>query len=437
MVAALAATENRYKATVDVSGAYLHAPITSVRVFVRLEPTIAQILVKLDPSYKPFLTDKNEIIVELDRALYGCVESARAWYNLLTSYLMDYGFTPNPFDKCVFNLISDSGAQLTICVHVDDLFITCRSYIDLHSFIKALNRRFSGCNIHTSGPYNYIGMTFEFLTVERDGTTYSSVKVSQVKLINEILDDVGSVANRVTPASESLFNIADGILKLANKEREIFHSRVAKLLYLAKHSRPDILLAVSFLTTRVKQPDEADAEKLARLIGYISATKDRCLILDGSKGKVIAHVDASFAVHSEMQSHTGIVISIGNGAVFAKSSKQRLVTKSSTEAELVGISDALGYIIWTRNWMTAQGYSQEPATIYQDNQSTIVLAHKGHTSGERTRHINIRYFFITDRIKDGEVSVKYLHTSQMTADGGSKPLQGRNFYNFVKAILNL
>jgi hypothetical protein len=226
-------------------------------------------------------------------------------------------------------------------------------------------------------------------------------------------------------------------MKLATKEREIFHSRVAKVLYIAKHSRPDILLAVSFLTTRVKQPDEADADKLARLIGYISATRDKCLILNGVERKVVAHVDASFAVHPEMQSHTGIVISIGSGAVFAKSSKQRLVTKSSTEAELVGLSDALGYIIWTRNWMMAQGYRNEPATIYQDNQSTIVLAHKGHTSGERTRHINIRYFFIMDRINGGEVVVKYLHTSQMTADGGSKPLQGRNFHNFVKAILNL
>jgi hypothetical protein len=437
MVAALAASEHRSVATIDVSGAYLHAPITSVRVFVRLEPTIAQIITKIDSTYKYYLTEKGELIVELDRALYGCVESARAWYNLLTSFLIDYGFIPNPFDKCVFNRASKSGAQLTVCVHVDDLFITCKDSAELHMFIEALNKRFSGCNVHTQGPYNYIGMTFEFLKPNHGERKSSSVKVSQVKLIDEILNDAGNVASRATPASESLFTIVDGAMKLATKEREIFHSRVAKLLYIAKHSRPDILLAVSFLTTRVKQPDEADADKLARLIGYISATRDKCLILNGVERKVVAHVDASFAVHPEMQSHTGIVISIGSGAVFAKSSKQRLVTKSSTEAELVGLSDALGYIIWTRNWMMAQGYRNEPATIYQDNQSTIVLAHKGHTSGERTRHINIRYFFIMDRINGGEVVVKYLHTSQMTADGGSKPLQGRNFHNFVKAILNL
>jgi hypothetical protein len=282
-------------------------------------------------------------------------------------------------------------------------------------FIEALNKRFSGCNVHTQGPYNYIGMTFEFLKPNHGEKKSSSVKVSQVKLIDEILNDAGNVASRATPASESLFTIVDGAMKLATKEREIFHSRVAKLLYIAKHSRPDILLAVSFLTTRVKQPDEADADKLARLIGYISATRDKCLILNGVERKVVAHVDASFAVHPEMQSHTGIVISIGSGAVFAKSSKQRLVTKSSTEAELVGLSDALGYIIWTRNWMMAQGYRNEPATIYQDNQACIKMT-KSLVCGSKSRHIKIEHHYIRELVDSKQVVVVYCPTSEMVAD---------------------
>jgi hypothetical protein len=188
-----------------------------------------------------------------------------------------------------------------------------------------------------------------------------------MKLVNEVLFEAGRVADRSTPAGESLFAIPEGALPLAQKEKEVFHSRVAKLLYLAKHTRPDLLTGVSFLTTRVREPTEADAAKLSRLIGYLQSTQHTPLRLNARAMRPVVYVDASFAVHPKMLSHTGIVIAIGDGAVFAKSSKQKLVTKSSTEAELVGISDALGYAIWTRNWMIAQGH-KEIADWLQHNQ---------------------------------------------------------------------
>ena len=116
--------------------------------------------------------------------------------------------------------------------------------------------------------------------------------------------------------------------------------------------------------------------------------------------------------------------------------KQKFVTKSSTEADLVGISDALGYAILARNWMIAQCHKEKHANLFQDNLSTIILAHKGQTSAERTRHINIRYFFIKDRIENGEVIVKYLSTDEMIADGLSKPLQGNKFKKSRRDLMN-
>jgi hypothetical protein len=430
MVAAIAATERRKVATLDVKGAYLNATLTRVKVFMRIEPRLATIISQLDKSYKHFIGTKGDLVVELNKALYGCVESARAWYNMLSEYLFSIGFRANPHDLCVFNRDSATGVQTTLTVHVDDLFVTSKDAKDLAKVLNQIDKRFPGCTIHEKGPYNYVGMTFDF------DSSPSQVCVSQVKLINELLAEVGTVVGRSTPAGDSLFTIPDGALQLAQKEKEAFHSRVAKILYLAKHSRPDLLTGVSFLTTRVREPTEADAAKLSRLIGYLQSTRHIPLRLNARAMRPLVYVDASFAVHPKMLSHTGMMIAIGDGAVFAKSSKQKLVTKSSTEAELVGLSDALGYAIWTRNWMIAQGHKDHPTILYQDNQSTIVLAHKGQTSAERTRHINIRYFFIKDRIENGEVVVKYLSTNEMTADGLSKPLQGRKFTQNRRDLMN-
>jgi hypothetical protein len=147
-------------------------------------------------------------------------------------------------------------------------------------------------------------------------------------------------------------------------------------------------------------------------------------------------VDASFAVHEDMKSHTGVWITLGRGGFYVRSTKQRLMTKSSTESELVGMSDALPMIVWFCNFLAAQGHVLLPAIIYQDNQSTIALAEKGKSTSDRTRHINIRYFFVKDLIDKGEVKIEYKQTDDMIADLLTKPLQGQKFRRLRAMALN-
>ena len=139
-----------------------------------------------------------------------------------------------------------------------------------------------------------------------------------------------------------------------------------------------------------------------------------------------------------MKSHTRSVMSLGRGAVYSNSSKQKLNTRSSTEAELVGVDDAMAMIIWTRYFLEAQGYGVKDNVLYQYNMSTMLLAKNGRaSSGKRTRHINIRYFFVKDRIESKEMRVEHCPTDNMTGDFLTKPLQGSKFYKFRKEIMNL
>jgi hypothetical protein len=141
-------------------------------------------------------------------------------------------------------------------------------------------------------------------------------------------------------------------------------------------------------------------------------------------------------VHRDMKSHTGGAMSLGRGAVMCKSSKQKLNTKSSTEAELVGASDYLPNTIWAKMFLESQGYTIQENQFLQDNQSAMKLEMNGRAScGQKSRHIDIRYFFMKDRIVTEGIEVVYCPTEDMLADFFTKPLQGSLFEKFRSVIM--
>jgi hypothetical protein len=259
-----------------------------------------------------------------------------------------------------------------------------------------LNEVYSNLKVHRGDVHEYLGMELIF---NRDSATCD---FSMCKNVDKLLaahppPKSGPHGVPSSPASDDLFKVTDDVMRLSEDNGKIFHTAVAKCLYLSRR-RVDVAPAVAFLCTRVQNPTVEDQGKLNRLLGYLSSTKKWVMRIDGSSSdQVIAYVDASYGVHMNRKSHTGVIISIGRGAVFTSSTKQKLVTKSSTEAELVGLSDALSQILWSRYFMEAQGYPQKPAHILQDNESTIRLATHGRSDQSRMRHVDIRYFFIKDR----------------------------------------
>ena len=126
----------------------------------------------------------------------------------------------------------------------------------------------------------------------------------------------------------------------------------------------------------------------------------------------------------------------GQGALQSISRKQKLNTRSSTEAEIIGVDDAATMICWTRLFLEEQGYDVEKNILYQDNKSAIILENNGRKSaGKQFRAMNIRYFFMTDQIEKGHVTTDYCPTDDMIGDYMSKPLQGSKFQKFRTTIM--
>jgi hypothetical protein len=111
-------------------------------------------------------------------------------------------------------------------------------------------------------------------------------------------------------------------------------------------------------------------------------------------------------VHPSTRGHSGGGFSLGRGFPIVSSTKQKLNTPSSTETEIVGADDFMPAIFWTHYFMKAQGYGVKDNSLFQDNKSSILLEKNGKdSSSTHTKHINIRYFFITERVSKEEVSV--------------------------------
>ena len=139
-----------------------------------------------------------------------------------------------------------------------------------------------------------------------------------------------------------------------------------------------------------------------------------------------------------MKSHTGMIFTLGKGGVNASSTKQKTNARSSTEAELQGLDDIITKVLWTRRFLEAQGFIVKLNIIFQDNTSTMKLAKNAKaSSGKRTRHFDIKLFYITDLIDRDQVTVEYCPTDEMLADYMTKPVVGGKFKLFRDRIMNL
>ena len=256
-------------------------------------------------------------VVLLDKALYGTVEAAALWYMDISTKLAEDGFEKNPYDVCVFNKIGKSGRQITIVLHVDDLFVTAHCDSDLDDLESMLRAKYPEITSRRGKIVNYVGMTFDF-------TTDGEVRITMDSLVDDVIGSCGVTTLRATPATENLFEVRDAEL-LSAGDNAYFRTYVAKILYLAKRVRPECLAAVSLMSTRVQVADVDELAKLHRVLGYIRATRYRGIALRiGESMTVSGYVDASYGVHAQSgKSHTGCVIVVGEAEpVFVKSTKQ-------------------------------------------------------------------------------------------------------------------
>jgi hypothetical protein len=175
-----------------------------------------------------------------------------------------------------------------------------------------------------------------------------------------------------------------------------------------------------------------------KIFSYISNTMDYGLTFSPGDIQLYCHVDASYNYYNDARGHMGYSFSLGknDASFYAKSQKIKLVCLSSTEAEYVALCEATRDAVWLERLLSNIGFSNnKPVIMFEDNKSTIHMVH-GRSNHKSNKHINPKFHYVKQQIKQGKIVVKYMQTNLMIADLLTKPLGGIQFTKLTKFILN-
>ena len=361
MVLLIIAQKKKWKVqSFDVPGAYLNSGLKPDRYHVmRLSGKISKLLQEVDPESKKFVREDGSILVEIRRSLYGLPEAAQLWYDYLSKALLDGGYRRCPNEPCLFirtkRVGGTSHAASVVCVYVDDcLHIFNHDSMERELYSSLRNANLKDLKISSLSPTSEVSFLGLNISIKQDGTD-RVLMVDQSGYLNSILemyeDEISKLRDAVTPCDENVFKPVDEGPDSEPVNITEFMSKLMRVRYLVR-TRPDIELAISALTTKSRAPVKGDMKRLNRVLCYLRATKDLCIVIRTVEElKIYAYMDAGYAVHPKMESHSGVIVTMGKFGppIHYKSLKQKLVTTSSTEAELVAIYDALDFVLWLRD----------------------------------------------------------------------------------------
>jgi hypothetical protein len=252
--------------------------LNNLELIVKMTGELAQIMCELDNSLR--VDDEGILYLRCVNALYGHIEAARLFYDDLNKTIQDdIKFKQNQYDPCVYNKRVGED-MITICIHVEDLTVSCRSKKLLEEVVEQLKNAYVEITVHYGDEHDYLGMVLSY-NPQQKTITLNMRKYIEAMMGQFEEENVNEIKIVKTPANNKLFQTrkATESMMLSKHQSMQFHLNVAKMLFLAKRERPDILLAVSFLTTRVKAPNTDDWTKLLRVLGYLKSTMDMDLTI--------------------------------------------------------------------------------------------------------------------------------------------------------------
>uniref|UniRef100_A0AAG5DHX2 Uncharacterized protein n=1 Tax=Anopheles atroparvus TaxID=41427 RepID=A0AAG5DHX2_ANOAO len=395
---------------VDIKTAYLHGVLTE-EIFMRQPPGYE--------SGRP-----NEVCL-LRRSIYGLKQAARVWNTKIDDVLKTMGFIQSTADPCLYTR-KKANQFLFVLVYVDDVIVICNTEEEFAEVIHVLKLNFT---ISVMGNLRF----FLGIRIRLDDGLYC---IDQQAYLERVLERFGML-----DAKPSKYPMDPGFLK---RKEEIdtrldspiaYQSLIGALLYAAVTSRPDISIATAILGRRVQHPSETDWNEARRVLRYLKGTLNHVLYLGGSDQKLECFVDADWAGdESDRKSNSGFVFKFGGGLIGWGCHKQKCVALSSTEAEYVSLAECLQEVKWILKLMADVGEQLVgPVLVHEDNQSCIALT-KGDRAERKAKHIDTKFNFVKDMVRDGIVQLQYCATENMQADLLTKPLQAVKLRQHREAI---
>ncbi|KAF2888063.1 hypothetical protein ILUMI_18110 [Ignelater luminosus] len=396
----------------DVETAFLNGKILS------------EVYLKQPEGYK----DGSDRVYRLNKALYGLKESPRAWYDCFNDFLKTLGFHRSYYDYCLY-VKKENDSLIYILLFVDDLLICSK---DRQAIVHIKNSLFKKFKMKDIGKVkNYIGIDIDY-----EYGLNNTLTLSQKSYIE-------SLAKRYGIENSKLYKTPMEInLKLEKSEvnNDIkYRNLIGALLYVNSGTRPDISFSVNYLSRFQNCYNETHFKYALRVLKYLYLTKDLKLKYYKSSSADIldCYVDSDWAGDTQdRKSTTGFVIRLFGNTILWKSKKQNSVTKSSTFAEYVALSEAvteINFLICLVNEMFIK--ICKTIKIYEDNSGVVAIAKYGNFT-KNSKHIEVHYHFIHENVKSGKIEVVKIDSENNIADLFTKALGNIKFIK-LRNLLNV
>jgi len=252
-----------------------------------------------------------------------------------------------------------------------------------------------------------------------------TIRLSQESYIQKILEKYGMADSTPvsTPMETGLHLTPETEREAPEARRKAYSGAVGSLMYPMIETRPDIAFVMSTLARFLSNSSSDHWAALKRVFCYLNGTRDLGIVY--GRGNLYGYTDSDWAGDvSTRKSTTGYVYLLGSAAVSWSSKRQPTVALSSCEAEYMAATQAAKEAIWLRRFLTELGYTRpdiDSVTINCDNQGAITLT-KNPEFHARTKHIDIQWHYVREQVEKGAVTLRFIGTAEMVADGLTKPL---------------
>lgn len=359
-----------------------------------------------------FVAENKKLVCRLNRALYGLKQAPRAWYERLSSTLLQFGFQSSRCDPSLFTYIKGSH-KLYILIYVDDIILTGTSTALIKEVIHKLNFEFA---LKELGQLDY------FLGIEVKRLPSGSLLLTQSKYIKEILDranmaEANSISSPMTSNCKLSKYGPDEFVDVT-----LYRSIVGALQY-ATLTHPEIAFSVNKVCQFMAHPLESHWRAVKRILRYLKGTILHGLVLQPAilsaaspSFPLYAYCDADWASDpDDRRSTSGYCVFFGSNLISWCSKKQPLVARSSTEAEYRSMAHATAELSWIQSLLTELGVKYTVPILYCDNLSAVSLSHNP-VLHARTKHIELDIHFVREKVASKALIVQHVPALDQLAD---------------------
>jgi histone deacetylase 1/2 len=393
----------------DVQNAFLHGVLEE------------DVYMKQPPGYED--RKHPHYVCKLDKALYGLKQAPRAWYARLSEKLVSLGFHASKADTSLFFYIKGS-ITIYLLVYVDDIIVVSSSSKAVEALLADLKKDFA---LKDLGDLSY------FLGIEVKRAP-DGILLSQSKYAGDLLKRVGMELCKpvATPLSTSEKLSAFVGSPLGPEDATKYRSIVGALQYLTL-TRPDISFSVNKVCQYLHAPTTQHWTAVKRILRYVKHTLNLSIHIRKSPSLLVsAFSDADWAGCSDDRKSTGgYAVFLGPNLISWSARKQATVSRSSTEAEYKAMANATAEVMWIQILMDELRIScPRTARLWCDNMGAKYLS-SNPVFHARTKHVEVDYHFVRDRVLQKRLEVRYISTKDQVADGFTKALTQQKLGEFT------